>query len=127
MNLRSSPFLALVAAAACVFSGCASVSQSGVEGAASQVKVYGSDHFPAGQYEVVSRVWVDSWRTAYGLPTYPSEADAIAALQSEAGRLGADGLTNVFCLDQGYPKWSLSPGPAVLCYGNAIRIRRKEG
>jgi hypothetical protein len=126
MKLRSSRFLALVAAAICVLSGCASVPQSGVERGASEVKVYGSDQLPAGQYEVVRRLWIDSWQhTAFGMPTYPSEADGIASLQAEAGRLGANGLINVFCLDQGHSTWSWSSGAAVLCYGNAIRVRRE--
>ena len=92
MKLRSSRFSALVTVAVCVLSGCASVPQSGVEGGATEVKVYGSGKLAASQYEVVRRLWVDSWRAAFWLPTYPSEAEGIASLQTEAGRLGADGL-----------------------------------
>ena len=127
MKLRSSRFSALVAVAVCALSGCASVPQSGVEAGATEVKVYGSGKLAASQYEVVRRLWVDSWRAAFWLPTYPSEAEGIASLQTEAGRLGADGLINVICLDQGHSKWTWSPGPAVLCYGDAIRVRRNQG
>ncbi len=92
------------------------------------VKVYGTGQQPAvSQYEVVRHIWVDSGRTAFSVPTYPSEAVGTAALQAEAARWGADGLINVVCLDQGHPKWSSSTEPAVLCYGNAIRMRRNEG
>jgi hypothetical protein len=127
MKLRSSRFSARVAIVVCILSGCASVPQSSVEGGATEVKVYGSDKLAASQYEVVRRIWVDSWRTAFWLPTYPTEAEGIASLQTEAGRVGADGLINVVCMDQGHSKWSWSQGPAVLCYGNAIRLRRNEG
>ena len=127
MKIRSSRFSALVAVAACLLCGCASVPQSGVEGGAAEVKIYGSDKLAASQYEVVGRPWVDSWRAAFWLPTYPTEAEAIASLQAEAARRGADGLINVMCVDQGRSKWSSSPGPAVLCYGNAIRVRRNPG
>jgi uncharacterized protein YbjQ (UPF0145 family) len=91
------------------------------------VKLYEFRNLPPGQYEVVRRLWVGSWRAAFWLPTYPSEAEAVAALQAEASRLGADGLINVACLDESRSKWFSSSEPAVLCYGNAIRIRRTEG
>jgi hypothetical protein len=126
MKRRSSRLSALVAAVS-VLSGCASVPQSRVEGGTTEVKVYESNKLAAGQYEVVRRLWVDSWRSAFWLPTYPSEAEGIAALRTEAGRLGADGLINVICIDQGRSNWSSSPGPAILCYGNVIRVRRNEG
>ena len=125
MKLRSPRFSAFVAVVACVLSGCASAPQSGVEKDVTEVKIYGSDQLTASQYEVVGRIWVDSWRSAFRLPAYPSEAEAKASLQAEAARRGADGLINVFCSDLGHSKWSWwNSGPAVLCYGNAIRVRR---
>jgi hypothetical protein len=127
MKLRSSRFSALVAVAACALSGCASVPQSGVNVAATEVKIYGPGKLSESQYEVVSRIWVDSWRSNFLLPTYPSEAEGIASLQTEAARVGADGLINVVCTEQGRLKWSTSSGPAILCYANAIRVRRNEG
>jgi len=127
MKLRSSRYSALVAATVFLLSGCASVPRSSTEGGTTEVKVYTSDQLGTSQYEVVRRLWVDSWHAAFRLPTYPSEAEGIASLQAEAGRLGADGLINVFCLDQGHSTWSSNAGPALLCYGTAIRIRRNEG
>ena len=127
MKRRSSWFSTFVAVALWVISGCASVPQSGVERAATEVRVYESNNLSANQYEILRRLWVDSWRSAFWLPTYPSETEGIASLQAEASRLGADGLINVVCLDQGPSKWSSSTGPRVLCYGNAIRLRRSAG
>ena len=129
MKLRGSRFAAPAAIAVCVLSGCASVPQSGIdEEDATEVKVYEDQKdSPQSQYEVVSRLWMDSWRAAFWLPTYPSEAEGITSLQTEAGRLGANGLINVVCLDQGHSKWSWSEGPAFLCYGSAIRVRRNGG
>lgn len=125
MQLRSTQSSALVAAAACMLVGCASAPPSGTERPAADVKVYGRETNPPAQYEIVRRLWVDSWRAAFWLPTYPSEGEAIAAMQVEAGRSGADGLINVYCLDQGRAKWwSSSSGPAILCYGNAIRLQK---
>jgi hypothetical protein len=65
----------------------------------------------------------DSWRTSSWLPTYPSQEQAIAALQAEATRRGADGPVNVVCLDQGHPKWWSSSEPAILRYGIAVCAR----
>ena len=123
MKLRSSRFSALVAVAVCVLSGCASAPQSGVERQGAEVKVYEPEQLAQGQYEVVRHLWVDSWRTAFWLPTDSSEAESIASLQTEAARLGANGLINVSCRDQGHSIWSWSREPAILCYGNAIRVR----
>ncbi|MFH1043736.1 MAG: hypothetical protein V1796_01450 [Pseudomonadota bacterium] len=123
MKLRSSRFSALVAVAACALCGCASAPQSGVERQAAEVKVYEPEQLVQGQYEVVRYLWVDSWRTAFRLRCESSEAAGIAALQAEAARLGANGLINVSCRDQGHFTWSRSREPAILCYGNAIRVR----
>jgi hypothetical protein len=127
MKLRSSRFSAPIAVAACLLSACASVPPTGVEGKVTEVKLYASGQLAASQYEVVRHIWVDSWRADFSVPTYPSEAVGIAALRVEAARLGADGLINVTCLDQGHPQWWSSTEATVLCYGNAIRLRRNEG
>ena len=123
MKLQCSRFSALIAVMVCVLSGCASAPKSGVEGQAAQVKIYGPSQLARGQYDDVRYLWVDSWRTAFWLPSASSEAEGIASLQAEAARLGANGLINVSCRDQGHSIWSWSREPAILCYGNAIRVR----
>lgn len=125
MKLRSSHFSTLVVlvVATGVLSGCANVPQSGVERQAAQVRVYEPDQLKQDQYEVVRYLWVDSWRAAFWLPSASSEADGIASLQAEAARLGANGLVSVGCIDQGHSIWPWSQKPAILCYGNAIRVR----
>jgi uncharacterized protein YbjQ (UPF0145 family) len=127
MKLRSTRLSALVAGIGCALGGCASVPQQGPAADAAEVRIYQSGQLSASQYEVVRHIWVDSWRTTYAMPAYPSEAEGIAALRTEAARLGADGLVNVICLDQGHSSWSWGGGSTVLCYGNAIRVRHNEG
>ena len=122
MKLRSACFSAFVAVAVWVLSGCASAPPSGVERRATDVKVYEPTQLVQGQYELVRHLWVDSWRTAFWLPTDSSEAEGIASLQVKAARLGANGLINVSCRDQGHSIWYWSREPAILCYGNAIRV-----
>ena len=106
----------------CMLTGCANAPRTGVEKQATEVKVYESEQLAQGQYELVRYLWVDSWRTALWLPLAPSAAEGIASLQTEAARLGANGLINVSCRDQGHFKWSRSQAPSILCYGNAIRV-----
>jgi hypothetical protein len=122
MRLRCSRFSALIAVTVCVLSGCASAPKSGVETQAAQVKIYELGQLARGQYDDVRYLWVDSWRTAFWLPTASSEAEGIASLQAEAARLGANGLINVSCSDQGHYMWSRSRDPSILCYGHAIRV-----
>src|SRR6476661_3135814 len=101
MNIRRSRVSALVAVAVYLLSAGASIAQSDVEKRAPEVKmIYELGGPNTSQYEVVSRPWVDSWRSAFWVPTYPSEEQAVAALQTEAARRGADALMNVICLNQ---------------------------
>jgi hypothetical protein len=109
------------ASTALLLSGCASAPRNST--AAADVKVYGPAQLIPGQYELVRRLWVDSWRTAFWMPTHTSEAAGIAALRDEAARLGANGLIYVDCLDQGHAMWSRSREPAIVCYGNAVRVK----
>ena len=125
MRIRRSRFSVLVAVA--VYALCAGIviAQSDGQKSAPEVRIYQS--LNPGRYELVSRLWIDSWRIAFWLPTYPSQEEAIAALQTEAARRGANGLIGVSCIDQGHPKWWPNTDPAILCYGNAIRVRKSEG
>ena len=95
--------------------------------ASPDLKIYAPGELSVSRYEVVGRPWVDSWRAAFWLPTFPSAEQAIDALKTEAAGRGADGLVNVFCLDQGHWGWSSDTEPAYLCYGTAIRVRPRQG
>jgi len=127
MKTRSSAASTLAAVAACVLAGCARTPSSDVERHAADVTVYRMNQLADKRYDVVRYIWVDSWQSAFRVTTYPSETDAVAALRTEAARVGADGLVNVVCLDQNRRGGNAGAEPAVLCYGNAIRFRRGEG
>jgi len=127
MKIRSSRLSALVAGSAYVLCAGACIAQSDVEQRAPQLRIYAYGEINVSRYDVVGRPWVDSWRSAFWVPTFPSQEQAIAALQTEAARRGADGLLNVNCLDQGPWKWSSNTEPAFLCYGIAIRVRPSQG
>jgi len=127
MKLRRSRLAALVAGSACALCAGAGIAQGVVEQRAAELRIYALGEIGVSRYEVVGRPWADSWRSAFWVPTFPSQEQAIAALQTEAARRGADGLLNVNCLDQGRWSWSSKTEPAFLCYGIAIRVRPTQG
>jgi hypothetical protein len=127
MKLRSSRLSAIVAGTLCALCTGAGIAQGNVEPTAPQLKTYGFGEIGMDRYEVVARLWGDSWRSAFWVPTFPTQEQAIAALQTEAARRGADGLLNVSCRDEGPWRWSSSAEPAFFCYGIAIRLRPGQG
>jgi hypothetical protein len=127
MNMRSSRLSAIIGCSLGVLFAGAAVAQSAVEPAPPQLRTYTFSQINTSQYEVVGRLWGDTWRTAYWVLTFPTRGQAMAALNTEAVGRGADGLLNVSCLDQGRWKWSSNTEPAFLCYGIAIRVRPGQG
>lgn len=86
------------------------------------VPIYDSTQIPFDRYTVMKRIWVEGWRSAFWIPGHRDEAGAQHALLSEAGRLGADGVINMKCLDQ---TDSLFKRRGYYCYGNAIRLKNE--
>jgi hypothetical protein len=83
------------------------------------LRVYDATELTPNRYTVIKRVWVESWRSAFGIPAHADSSAAIAAISTEAARLGADAITNLSCLndqrawlDRGY-----------FCYGLAIKLK----
>lgn len=131
MKIRTMKLSSCGALAACVLAGCASTPPADAGKDATAVAVYTSTELAGKPYDIIGHVWVDSWRTAFRLPTYPTPEEAVSSMKIEAARLGADGLVNVVCLDQGRREWFSiqieKQEPAFLCYGGAIRMRRSAG
>ena len=127
MKIRGSLVSALVACKLCLLAAGAGNAQGGVEARSNDLKIYAPGELSVSRYEVVGRLWIDSWRTAFWLPTFTSAEQAMDALKTEAAGRGADGLVNVLCLDQGHWAWSSDKEPAYLCYGTAIRVRPSQG
>ena len=70
---RSSPRSTLLSAGA-------GIAQSDGDKRAPEVRLYKLGELNAIRYEVVSRLWVDSWRSAFWVPTYPSQEQALAGV-----------------------------------------------
>jgi len=87
---------------------------------AEDVKVYTPAQLRQGEYETVKRLWVETWRTPFRVPSYSSAKDGVAALQDKAAALGANGLINVDCYgDKGFLSFG---SQSFTCYGKAIKV-----
>jgi hypothetical protein len=98
---------------AAILAGCASLK-------AEDVKVYTPAQLRQGEYETVKRLWVETWRTPFWVPSYSSREDGIAAMRDKAAGLGANGLINVDCYgDKGFFSFG---SESFVCYGKAIKV-----
>jgi len=114
MSLRNFLFRLLVA----VFCSAA-VSGASAQGGAGP-RIYQVGEIAFSRYAVLERIWVGSWHSAFFLPTRADREGAIAALQEEAARLGADGIVNLHCLDD---SGGLFGEGGHFCYANAIKLK----
>ena len=85
-------------------------------GDAAPVKVYDPGELTLDRYTVVKRLWTGTWWSAFWISSYDEVADAVQSLTSKASALGADGITNLSCVDN---------SGSHLCYALAIKL--KEG
>ena len=83
------------------------------------LRVFDATQLMPDRYTVIRRLWVESVRSAFWIPTHDDSGAAIAALTAEAASLGADGVTNLVCLND-RRAWL---GRGYFCYGAAIKLR----
>jgi len=84
------------------------------------VKIYSPAGLRQGEYQTVARLWVETWRPPFWVPSYSSPKDGIAVLQDKAAGLGANGLINVDCYgDKGLFSFG---SESFVCYGKAIKV-----
>lgn len=108
--------LATTARTACLVALMALGTAHGAETA--PVRVFDAGELTLDRYTVVKRLWTGTWRAVFWIPSHDESGAAVAALTSEAARLGADGIVNLHCLnDRG--GW----GGGYYCYGLAIKLR----
>ena len=110
--------------------GCTAIPKGAGESvAAGAVKIYGPAQLLEGKYETIKPLWVGSWRSAFWVPTYRTAEEGMAALQTEAGRLGANGLINVACYqdNKGQSPYQSGSETVFICYGKAVRVRNTTG
>jgi hypothetical protein len=84
------------------------------------VPVYDSTQIALDRYTVVKRLGVQGWRSGYYIESHRDAAAAAGALVTEAARLGADGLVNLYCLNRS----DRLRGEGYYCYANAIKLKQ---
>lgn len=109
----------LAAIAMCLVSISGACAQGGT--ASTQVRVFLPGELTPGRFTVVQRLWVEPWRSAVSIPTHEDRNAAISELLAEAGKFGADGVVNLFCLKG--REISLSGKNSFFCYGNAVKLK----
>lgn len=110
--MKSSPLLTM--ALGCALWATASLA---LGADAAPVKVFDATQLTQDRYTVVTRIWTQSWRSAFWVPTHGEMADAIKALTSKAANAGADGVVNLHCLND--TGWF----GGYFCYGLAIKLK----
>ncbi len=107
------PVLAAIAAMA-MSTGCATPPPSPVT--AEQVSVHESVASAPVNFRIIKRLWIESWVSAFGTPSYDAQSDAMAAMRQQAASLGGNGIINFGC----YRK---SDGETPLgCNGTIVRF-----
>jgi hypothetical protein len=89
---RALRFLPIAALAA----GCASQPPAAPV-AVEQVSVHQSVASAPSNFKVIKRYWVESWASAFMVPTYSSQEDAMQAFRQHAADLGGNGIINFGC------------------------------
>ena len=62
-----------------------------------QVSVHESVLSAPPRYEIVKRLWIESWTSAFLVPSYGSREEAIDAFRREAANRGGNGVINFGC------------------------------
>ena len=73
------------------------------------------------RYQIIKRVWVESWRSAFRVPTYRSQEEAAADFRRQAASLGGDGVINFGCYNRVISP-NPPPGSALSCNGTIVRF-----
>jgi hypothetical protein len=85
-----------------------------------EVRIYEPGTLTSDRYQIVARLWVESWRSAFQVPTHAARAEAVEALKAEAVQRGANALTNLSCLTDDAPFPGSGPH---FCYALAVRTK----
>jgi len=97
-----------------VLAGCATrapVSQD-------QVALHQSVASAPVRYEVIKRLWIESWVSAFGTPSYSSQNEAEEDFRQKAASLGGNGVINFGC----YTRQGYFGGKTLSCNGTVVKF-----
>ena len=86
-----------------------------------QVSIHESDSSAPLRYRIVKRLWVDSWRSSFFVPSYRSREEAAAEFRLQAASLGGNGVINFGCYNM-VASPSPPPGSPLACNGTVVRF-----
>ena len=100
-----------------LIAGCAS-QPAGAPVTADQVTVHESVASAPMNFRVIKRLWVASWISVVGMPSYGSQAEAMDAFRQHAANLGGNGVINFGC----YARPGFFGGSSLTCNGTVVRF-----
>jgi uncharacterized protein YbjQ (UPF0145 family) len=89
---------------------------------ADQVVIHESVTSAPPRYQVIKRLWVGSWLSAFTVPTYSSREQAEAAFRRHAAGLGGNGVINFGCYDRVISP-NPPPGSPLSCNGTVVKFQ----
>jgi uncharacterized protein YbjQ (UPF0145 family) len=87
-----------------------------------QVAIHESVTSAPVRYQVIKRLWVGSWVSAFTVPTYRSREQAEAAFREHAANLGGNGVINFGCYNRVISP-NPPPGSPLSCNGTIVRFQ----
>ena|SRR6185369_3937306 len=112
------PALLLLAALGTLVSGCSVLAPAPdpYPPQADQVGVYESSPPGSRGYKFITRLWVEPWRSAIGVPRYRTVEEGAADLRARTVALGGDAIVNFACYHV-----AVDPNSDYRCNGTAIK------
>jgi hypothetical protein len=83
------------------------------------IPVYESVTYTTRRFEIVKRLWTESWRSLLAVPGYESREQAVAAFREHAASLGGNGVVNFGCYRL---PGSFGGGTRLACNGTIVRF-----
>lgn len=83
------------------------------------IPVYESVTSSTKRFEIVKRLWTESWRSLLAVPGYESREQAIAAFREHAVSLGGNGVINFECYRM---PGVFGTGTRLSCNGTVVRF-----
>ena len=83
------------------------------------VPVYESVTSSTRRFEIVKRLWTESWRSLFAVPGYESREQAVAAFREHAISLGGNGVVNFGCYRL---PGAFGGGTRLACNGTIVRF-----
>jgi len=113
--------LAASASVLCLF-GCAApapTESAAASAPAQKIAVYESVTDAPARFQIVKRLWIESWVSAAGTPWYDSLDEAKQAFREHAESLGGNGVINFGCYRM---EGILGGGTRLSCNGTIVRF-----